>query len=86
MKKKVDPGDAPVLGYSDGRPPEFLWSCFAGLGDSNVTHNWMQRAQETGFLPPSGESLMDEQEDGTDEAGKGGGGAAGERRERGGCI
>lgn len=35
----------------------------------------MQRAQETGFLPPSGESLMDEQEDGTDEAGKGGGGS-----------
>lgn len=34
-----------------------------------MTHNWMQRAKETGFLPPSDESLMDEREDGTDEGG-----------------
>lgn len=66
--------DPPGCSASAARPPpQFLWSCFAGLGDSNVTHNWMQRAQETGFFPPSGESLMDEQ-DGTDEAGGGLGG------------
>lgn len=69
-EKRVDPGDAPVLGYSKllcvcsvAAPPEFPWSCFAGLGDSNVTRNWMQRARENRLLSPSGESLMDERED-----------------------
>lgn len=34
-----------------GCTPEFLWSCFARLGDSNMTHNWMQRCPGNRVLP-----------------------------------
>lgn len=45
-----------------GHPSSIPLVLFSRLGDSNMTHNWMQRAQESGFFAPSGRPLLAKQE------------------------